>query len=111
MKSFKRYIQLREMGDVGDPNASPDSQDDTLKRIVRMAWDRYEPETKDFFGQLANKDPDIKEQLDKLDRSPEMTKADRLGQSEKGSDGDVVVPSLADTSSEGDGGEGGGPGG
>ena len=108
MKSFKRYIQLREMGNIGDPHASPDAHDDTLKRIIRMAWDRYEPETKDFFGQLANKDPDIKEQLNKLDKSPELTKADRLGQSEKDGNDDVVVPSLADTGSDGDDDGGGG---
>jgi hypothetical protein len=101
MKSFKKYLKLRESDNIGDPSASPDEHDETLKRIIKMAWDRYEPETKDFFGQLANKDPDIKEQFEKLDKSPEITKADRLGQSERrAGNGEVIVPSLADTSIE-----------
>jgi hypothetical protein len=91
------------MENTGDPYSSPDAHDEMLKRLIKMAWDRYEPETKDFFVQLSNKDPDIKEQLDKLDTSPETSKADRLGNSErKGGGGEVIVPSVADTSSDGE---------
>ena len=103
MKTFTHYVKLRESGDIDDPNGN----EETLKKIIRLAWDRYEPETKDFFNQLANKDPDIKQELEDLDKNPEITKADRLGNSErKGDEQDVVMPAAADTNPglEGEGG-------
>ena len=75
MKTFRHYVGLREAGEIEDPNKG----DDSLIKIIRLAWERYRPETKHFIGQLSNKDPDIKELEGKLDTSPEFTDPDIEG--------------------------------
>jgi hypothetical protein len=93
MKRFKQYVALRESGEIEAPNTG----DDNLVKIIRLAWERYRPETKHFFGQLSNKDPDIKKLEGKLDNSQNPTD-DRMDQ-ERGDDtDDVVMPPSADTS-------------
>lgn len=94
MKTFTKYVTLREMGELGPP----ENQDDMLVKLVRLAWKRYSQETKDFFSQLGNKDPDIKELLAKIEKpSEELSSADRIGDDVK-DDMDIVAPPAADTS-------------
>jgi len=108
MKTFQDYVKIHESEGINDPSQSPDMEEHVLKKIIRLAWDRYEPEAKDFFRQLANKDPDVKEQLDKLTKSTDLTNADRLAGAEASGNGEVIVPSLADAGSGDDEGGGGG---
>jgi hypothetical protein len=94
MKTFTNYVKLMEAGELD----APENQDDLLVKLVRLAWKRYAQEAKDFFSQLGNKDPDIKELLTKIERpSEELSAADRVEGDVK-DDFDVVAPSAADTS-------------
>lgn len=97
MKSFSEYFRLREDGDFPDPTRLGSTSDNTevLSRMTKLAWDRYEPETKNFFQQLADKDPDIKDEFNKIDdgRSKDINH-NRDQNSEK----DVIAPPEADTS-------------
>lgn len=107
MKRFDDYIRLRETDQFSDPTgqSEADGIENCLLKIARISWDRYESETKDFFRQLANKDPDIKEQLDKID-SEDNDPASR-GE-ENNDDKDIISPPQSDTNSgseEDDGGE------
>lgn len=97
MNVFKQYLKLRESDRFGE---KPTSQDDTLGKLIRLAWDRYEPETKDFFSSLADKDPDIKDEFNKLDKTPSHRGNYMTGHQEK--EKDVIIPAAADSSSGSD---------
>jgi hypothetical protein len=98
MKRFSDFVSLKEDSEFPDPTrlAGSSGKEGCLTKLVRLAWDRYEPETKDFFRQLANKDPDIKDTLSKMDNEDDLDMANR-GQRDK-DDQDVIAPPEADTS-------------
>jgi TolA-binding protein len=104
MISFKKYYKLRENEGTEDSNflsstQSVEAETSLLKELIRMAWNRYQPEVQDFFNQLANKDPEMKEKLNKLIRSPEeLSHADRLAMDEKKKRNlEIIAPPLADS--------------
>lgn len=68
MKSFTDYIAIREENDLGTSSLG-DTQEpelNSLVKIARIAWDRYRVEARQFFQGLAHKDPEVKEELDRL---------------------------------------------
>jgi predicted ArsR family transcriptional regulator len=57
MKTFIEYLKnLSE--NVG--------KQDALNELIKLAWSRYNPETKDFLEKMSNKDADMNRLLDKL---------------------------------------------
>lgn len=54
MKSFKEYL------------FSENENNDNLREIMKLLWERYTAETIDFLQKIATKDPDIKNILDNL---------------------------------------------
>jgi hypothetical protein len=97
MKRFRQYVVLREQGELDEPQAEPQGSGDSLVEIIKLAWERYRPETKHFIGQLSNKDPDIKRLEEKLDDSSAPNDGRMERERDDGTD-DVVMPPEADTS-------------
>lgn len=90
MGSFKRYLKLREMDNfVGTTSTN---HREILAKIIDLAWQRYEPEVKDFLMQLSAKDPDLRAEFQKIEKAsedrPPTKRLQDLG----------IVPSIADTS-------------
>lgn len=46
-----------------------DQKSNLLNKLIGLSWDRYEPETKDFFDKLSRKDPEIKNIFDQIESS------------------------------------------
>jgi hypothetical protein len=103
MKSFKKYINLREALTAGvtDDPGSPDSQD--VQEMFKTVWNRYRDSLLDFVKGLSedNEDDDLKALINKLNGGG----SDLPSVSKAGEDGrDEVVPSNADRGT-GEGGE------
>ncbi len=101
MKSFTDYIAVKEQSDLGTSSLGDihEPELNSLIKISRIAWDRYRVEAKQFFQGLAHKDPEVKEELDKL-------QSDAGGmprpQKDKEQEPELIAPPSAD-SGEGDG--------
>lgn len=60
-----------------------------LNKLVDLAWNRYEPETKDFFDKLSKKDPEIRsifEQIENADTAEPDVIAKNIADSEFGNE-------------------------
>lgn len=73
MKRFSHYVKMRESSFL-DPTGAElktadihGKKDSVLSAIMKIAWDRYEGETREFISNLAKKDPEIKSEFDNLD--------------------------------------------
>ena len=98
MKSFTDYIAIREESDLGTTSLG-DTQEpelNSLVKIARIAWDRYRIESREFFQGLAHKDPEIKEELDRLQSDVSgMPRPGRDKDSEK--EPELIAPPDADS--------------
>jgi hypothetical protein len=59
MKSFREYI-------------SNNNKEDSLSKLIKLTWERYNPEIRDFFEKISSKDADIRQLLEELD-TPESS--------------------------------------
>jgi len=73
LKSFKNYSNYRENDNgnedegLGDVGGSPTADNSILFKIIGIAWEKYQDDVRSFFGELAKKDDEIAEQIQKLD--------------------------------------------
>lgn len=95
-KTFLRYVQMREGVAVSTAGGSNfDSLESTeVKELLRVVWDRYKGELKEFFNDLAerNDDEELRELLKKIGGSGQD-----MDHFKKDLDKDEIRPSLADT--------------
>jgi hypothetical protein len=95
-KTFLRYVQMREGVAVSTAGADQlgGIEATEVKELLRLVWDRYKPELKDFISDLGsqNDDQDLQDLLKKLDGSGK----DMSGFG-KDMDKDEVVPAFADS--------------
>jgi hypothetical protein len=54
MKSFREYI-------------SNNNKEDSLSKLIKLTWERYNPEIRDFFEKISSKDADIRQLLQEID--------------------------------------------
>lgn len=102
MISFQEFIVLIESPVLEKPGAEDFTPKDggnsekILNKMIEMAWNRYHSETKNFFQNLAEKDPEIKEAFSELEgKGP--SQGDRVS-APFDDDKDTIVPPEADTS-------------
>lgn len=75
MKRFSQYVRMRESALLDQPGQELKTadimgrKDGALGKIMKIAWDRYEGETREFLANLAKKDPDIKAEFEAIDSS------------------------------------------
>lgn len=99
IKTFQDYVRMRESNvlerpGIGSNGAGKDanSRDKDLVKLITIAWHRYSGETRDFFTQLATKDPDIKKIMNVLD-SVNSEDPIKKGPPEQ----DIIAKPLADS--------------
>ena len=96
MKSFTDYIAIREESDLGTSSLG-DTQEpelNSLVKIARIAWDRFRIESRQFFQGLAHKDPEIKEELDKL--QSDVSGMPRPQKDKDGPEPELIAPPESD---------------
>lgn len=54
MKTFREYV-------------SSNNKEDSLNKLIKLTWERYNPEIRDFFDKISVKDADIRQILQELD--------------------------------------------
>lgn len=107
MKRFSHYVKMREsslLDPTGQELKTADihgKKDTVLNSIMKIAWDRYEGETREFISNLAKKDPQIKTEFDSLDSARHGTSPNTKS---KTGDKDVIAMPPSDHES-GDSGE------
>ena len=98
MKSFFNYVKMRESA-VDNPDGpvigSNEEQLDALEKAIRLAFDRYPSQVKEFFRSLD--DGEIKELCDDLENAPTHDRAAEMFGRKKTRSPDEVVPAHADT--------------
>lgn len=63
MKTFREYI-------------SSNSKEDSLNKLIKLTWERYNPEVRDFFDKISAKDADIRQILQELDAPDNSEESD-----------------------------------
>jgi hypothetical protein len=106
MKKFRDYLIEREQAAPSDSMVSnglgdistPESEDDVLMRIAKIAVDDHRTDAMSFFQHLAGKDKRIEEELKELHHSKKhgFRPKDRKLPGQEVDDRDEVVPSSAD---------------
>lgn len=55
IKTFREYIS----------NGS--NVEDLLSKLIKISWERYNPEIRDFFDKISSKDADVRQLMQQLD--------------------------------------------
>ena len=107
MKTFFNYVKMREASfdDAGKAAAGcSEDQLDALEKAIRLAFDKYPSQTKEFFKSLDN--DEINELSADFEKQPSHDRAAEMyGRNKKNRHPDEVVPSHADTGMGEEGGE------
>jgi hypothetical protein len=74
IKTFREYI------------SNNSNIDGLLSQLIKLTWERYNPEIRDFFDKISSKDADIRQLIQQLDSA--MTPAE---------DPDVVSKNASDS--------------
>jgi hypothetical protein len=95
MQTFIQYAKIREQEETTPKSSSFE----ILEKIVKLVWDRYRAETKEFFVEIGKKDPEIKELVDKMDRAkePKLDQGASTLPDERNPNVPQIVPPRADT--------------
>ena len=98
MKTFFDYIKMRESA-VDNPDGavsgSSEEQIDALEKAIRLAFDRYPSQVKEFFRSLQDKE--IDELSGDFEKQPSHDKAAEMFGRKRTRSPDEVVPSHADS--------------
>ncbi len=71
MRKFKQYVALRESESIPSGRKTDKSIIPYLEKLMRILWDRHHEDTREFVSNIARKDPEVKELLDRADRIKE----------------------------------------
>lgn len=103
MRTFNEFKSVKESSatDIGNQLIGSNSLSNkeeggiaSLMKVIKLAWERYHSETKNFIGHLAAKDPDIGEEFNKIQSGGDsaFNASKRLN---RNFDNDII-PSAAD---------------
>ena len=67
MKRFSQYVMLREQESAPNGRQTDRSVLPVLEKLVKLLWERYHQEFKDFVVDIGKNDPEVKEMLDRAD--------------------------------------------
>lgn len=63
MKTFREYV-------------SSNNKEDSFNKLIKLTWERYNPEIRDFFDKMSSKDADIRQILQELDAPDNSEESD-----------------------------------
>lgn len=64
MRTFREYV------------SNNISKEDLLNKLIKLTWQRYNPEIRDFFDKISSKDADVRDILQNLDSVSQEQESD-----------------------------------
>lgn len=93
MKSFSDYIKIRESIEEEPINPSANDNDETLNKLIKLSWDKHQPQVEKLFNKLSEIDPEIAMIYNKINKKssfPQKANNDNR-------DVEMIRPPVSDT--------------
>lgn len=93
MKSFSDYIKIRESIEEEPINPSENDNDDNLNKLIKLSWDKHQPQVEKLFSKLSNIDPEIAIIFNKINKKSSFPQ--KINNDNR--DVEMIRPPVSDT--------------